>query len=610
MRYFLTVIIVVCCCFTKAQNILYKKNNAHSHNDYANNIPFYRAFHQGFGSIEADIFPINGDLIVAHDKEDTIKGGTLKELYLRPLLNELKKNSNRKVSLLIDIKENHLIALPILIKQLAPLKSILTTSTIKNQLTIIISGNRPSPNNFNQYPDYIFFDHDLSSSLTPDQKNRIGMVSLPFTKFSKWNGLGVLISTDKEKLKQVIDSAHQLKKPIRFWAAPDTKTAWIAQMHLGVDIIGTDRVEELGMFIEKLPSNSYQKEKVYDLYKPTYLSDGKSGEVKNIILLIGDGMGLTQAYANYTLNGGKSNLFQIQNIGLSLTSAANAYGTDSAAGATAMATGEKTNNRYLGVDKNGKPLKSILSYATEARKKTAIIVSESITGATPAAFYAHQTERDQSVAIGNDLIEAGIDIIVGSGKTALTTPFNGSNSIDKLKLKGYSIPTNMNEFLQTNSDKIAGIMDDSVTKSVLEGRTEYLLSSFKKVTQTLKKNSKGFFLMLEGSKIDGGGHSNNLPMLITESNDFDKVIGEALRFADEEGNTLVIVTADNECGGLTLLDGDLGKGVIYSEFSTNDHTGIPVPVYAYGVHAQDFKGIYQNTEIFKKILNLLQNTKK
>lgn len=609
MKNILTLLLIGLSFSGYSQDRPYTNSNAHSHNDYINNIPFYRAYHQEFGSIEADIFPMQGELAVAHDKKDIDVNTTLTKLYLNPILELLSKDPQRKLRLLIDIKENHLEVLPILIKQLQPLNSLLSTPLAEKQLQIVISGNRPKPADFYNYPDYIFFDHDLSSNLTADQAKRVGLVSVPFPRFSKWNGLGALTAADEQRVKAVIDSAHRLNKQIRFWAAPDTKTAWITQMNLGVDVIGTDKIEDLGDLLKNLSKSTFRQESVVPTYKPTYRSDGKPGKVKNIILLIGDGMGLAHSYSAYTANQGKLNLFQMQNIGLSITTPANAYGTDSAAGATAMATGEKTNNRHIGTDPAGKSLKSIMSYASEAGKKTAIIVSESITGATPSSFYAHQTERDESLAIANDLTEAGIDIIVASGKKVINTPLNGTSSFQKLQNKGYTTVNSMDELMRSESNKIVAIMDDSVTRNVLDGRGPYLSNAFTKVTDILKKNPKGFFMMLEGSKIDGGGHSNNLPMLITESLDFDQVVGEALRFADENGETLVVVTADHECGGLTLLDGNIAKGEVIAEFATNDHTGIPVPVYAYGVHADQFRGIYQNTELFKKMLSLIQPSK-
>lgn len=259
MKKILTVLLIALSLLGYSQDKPYTNTNAHSHNDYRNNIPFYRAYHQGFGSIEADIFPSQGELAVAHDKKDIDVNQTLTKLYLTPILEELSKNPERKLRLLIDIKENHLEALPMLIRQLQPLRSLLATPLAEKQLSIVISGNRPKPAEFYNYPDYIFFDHDLSTDLTPDQSKRVGLVSLPFSMFSKWNGLGALASTDEQRIKAVVDSAHQLKKQIRFWAAPDTKTAWLTLMDLGVDVIGTDRIEDLGDFLKNLSKSTYRQ---------------------------------------------------------------------------------------------------------------------------------------------------------------------------------------------------------------------------------------------------------------------------------------------------------------------------------------------------------------
>lgn len=140
----------------------------------------------------------------------------------------------------------------------------------------------------------------------------------------------------------------------------------------------------------------------------------------------------------------------------------------------------------------------------------------------------------------------------------------------------------------------------------MNGRGDYLPIAFNKVVSSFKDNPQGFFMMIEGSQIDHGGHKNNLKQVITENSDFDRVVGNALRFADEDGETLVIVTADHETGGLTLLDGNIAKGYVWGDFSTNDNTGIPVPVFAYGPHSVDFRGIYPNTDIFYKLLALIK----
>jgi alkaline phosphatase len=146
------------------------------------------------------------------------------------------------------------------------------------------------------------------------------------------------------------------------------------------------------------------------------------------------------------------------------------------------------------------------------------------------------------------------------------------------------------------------LVDDSVTRRVLDGRGEMLKSSLLKTIALLDANKKGFFIMAEGAQVDHGGHANDLPFVVTEQHDFDRLVGEAMKFADQDGETLVIVTADHETGGLSLLDGSYQKGTIRGNFSTDDHTNIMVPVFAYGPGSQNFIGVYPNTSVFNKII--------
>jgi alkaline phosphatase len=237
---------------TFAQPGNYTVANAHAHNDYLHPIPFYTAYNAGFGSIEADIFPVNGVLIVAHSKKEIEPQRTLESLYIKPLLQELIKNNNRKVNLLIDIKENYQESLQLLMKELKPLKKYLfTEKDNRNPVTILISGERPPPVEYKNYPDYIFFDDDLTLFHSPDEWKRVGLVSLSFQRYSRWNGKGALSEKDKDTLLHVIDSVHNAGKKIRFWAAPDNKNSWLTQIKLGVDLIGTDKIQELSEFLTK-----------------------------------------------------------------------------------------------------------------------------------------------------------------------------------------------------------------------------------------------------------------------------------------------------------------------------------------------------------------------
>jgi hypothetical protein len=240
---------------------LYTQANAHAHNDYLNKLPFYLAFQNGFGSIEADVFPLEGDLLVAHYKKDVQSEKNLVNLYLNPLVGEFAAKKGRKLRLLIDIKENYKDALALLINELKPLQNYLSTVEKANYITIIISGERPPPAEYKQYPSYIFFDDDLQKAHTTDEWKRVALVSLPFTKITLWNGEGDLNAGDEKKLAHIIDSTHSAGKPIRFWAAPDTKASWELQMKLKADLIGTDKINELAEFLWK--KTKKQKQKVY-----------------------------------------------------------------------------------------------------------------------------------------------------------------------------------------------------------------------------------------------------------------------------------------------------------------------------------------------------------
>lgn len=231
-----------------AQQQKYTVANAHAHNDYLHPVPFYSAYNAGFGSIEADVFPVNGILCVAHSKKEIQTQRTLRELYLIPLVKELSADTLRRIKLLIDIKDNYKAALSLLIKELEPLKQYLSSEKFYNRLTILISGERPPPAEYKNYPEYIFFDDDLKLYHSPDEWNRVGLVSLPFNKISGWKGEDNLNRKDKKRLANTIDSVHAAGKPIRFWAAPDTKDSWKLQMKLHADLIGTDKIDELANF--------------------------------------------------------------------------------------------------------------------------------------------------------------------------------------------------------------------------------------------------------------------------------------------------------------------------------------------------------------------------
>ncbi len=585
----------------QAQPIRYSTAQVHSHNDYEQAFPFWQAWRQGFGSIEADIFLDQGELIVAHDLQQVKQRRTLDSLYLKPLLQCLQQNGgyvyadkSRQLQLMIDIKTEATPTLDKLEQILRSYPQLITTPSLK----IVISGNRPQPASFASYPDWIKFDGDLQKIYTPGQLIRIEMLSDNFARYSKWNGKGRLPEKERDTLHKLVSQAHAAGKKIRFWNSPDMMNSWYAYMGLGIDFINTDDINGISTFLQQLPDRVYTNPQEYSLYKPQWRNDGTDKPVKNIILIVGDGTGLPQWYAGYTANKGKLNVFNMRYTGFSKTSSYDNYITDSAPGATAFSSGTKTNNRAVGVDHTGRALTLLPEILRRKGMKTGIITSGDLRDATPAAFYAHQPERSNYKAILNDLLQSAVDIVMGSADLSPK-----DSVIDRLYSR-FQVYTSINNLSQVTGKPL--LLADSIAgRSVLNGRSDWSQKALTTSIQLLSRNKAGFFIMLEGAQVDHGGHANKLPYVVTELLDLDKVIGQAMEFADSNGETLVIVTADHETGGLTLTGGDYAQGMISGQFSTGDHTAIPVPVFAYGPRSYLFSGVYENTDIFRKILAAL-----
>jgi alkaline phosphatase len=238
------------CAISAAQVKKYTPSNGHAHNDYLNAHPFHTAYSNGFGSIEADVYPVNDVLQVAHHKAEIKPANTLSTLYIKPLLEQLSSGKARNVNLLVDIKENYSLSLSLLVKELQPLLPYLSTPAKPNYLSIVISGSRPPPSEYKNYPDFIFFDDDLKAKHEAAEWNRVRLVSLPFTKISTWKGDNKPAKEDRKRLAHIIDSTHAAGKPIRFWAAPDTRASWKWQKRLKADLIGTDKVTELAEYLK------------------------------------------------------------------------------------------------------------------------------------------------------------------------------------------------------------------------------------------------------------------------------------------------------------------------------------------------------------------------
>jgi alkaline phosphatase len=322
---------------------------------------------------------------------------------------------------------------------------------------------------------------------------------------------------------------------------------------------------------------------------------------RNIILMIGDGMGLTQITGARTVNGDKLNMLRCRSIGLQSTHCNDKYVTDSGAAGTAMACGIKTNYYWVGVDPNEIPITNILEIAEKNGLSTGLVTTSEITHATPAAFYAHQVDRFQYDAIALELITKGVDFIVGGGRVHFDQRPDSLNLIDSLLMRNYNVTDDLS--LISADKKNAVFIAENHPVPYLDGRGDMLPQAVSVAVNQLKKNKTGFFLMVEGAQIDWAGEENDQDYLMAEMLDFDRAVGEALDFAEADGNTLVIITGDHETGGFALTDGSLADNTVQGQFITWLHTGAMVPVFAYGPGEEEFTGVYENTAFFTKFLD-------
>ncbi len=610
----------------------------HSHNDYTREVPFYQAYSQKVNSIEADVFLKGGRLLVGHEIEDLTPERSFDNMYLQPIVSLFRlnggrawKDSDAKLQLMVELKSETAPAMKVLVAKLKKYPEVFDPSVNPDAVRVVITGNVPSPEDFVKYPEYIRYDGIIDAGYTPEQLKRVALFSTNFRGYSTWNGKGSILPAEYGRLMEVIDYAHSLNKPIRFWNAPEGVTVYYTFLNMGVDYINTDVPETCAAFfsdfgnrnfcigdhianssgvtgtkkLDKTTRNfsGFRNEKMVlsdnmDVYRPTYASDGAARPVKNVIFLIGDGMGLNQITAGAYANRGLS-LLNMKYIGLQINHAKDSFTTDSAAGGSALATGEKHDNRHISMSSDGVACPSLSDWFYDRGRAVGVVSLGNIADATPAAFYGHSTERDSADVITRALLDGKVDVLCGSGLDLFEKRNDGIDIIAGLS-KEYNFIRNTDK-INSKPGKVICI-DDRMGDAAEESNIGLLADVTKaSITQLKKQSDNGFFLMVEGAKIDYAGHSRCLPGSVIEMLSFDMAVAEAMKFADEDGQTLVVVTADHETGGLIILDGDRETGRIMGVYVTDDHTPSMLPVFAYGPGADRFIGVYDNTEIPDKI---------
>lgn len=357
----------------------------------------------------------------------------------------------------------------------------------------------------------------------------------------------------------------------------------------------------------KYAVNNFSDDDKYTMLQPyetVTVQEPKGKKVKNIIFMIGDGMGLEQISAAWVCNGGKLNMDNFTNVGIQRTYSANKLVTDSAAAGTALATGHKTDNGMVSMTPDSVAVKSLAEVAMEKGKRTGAAVTCRVNDATPAVFFSHSATRKDQEDIVAQMAGSGVYFLSGGGTKFWRDREDGRDIAEEVKAKGYTYVETKEDLMAVEEGPVVALMDSHELLPSLD-RGDILPVSVAKALQLLD-NKKGFFLMVEGSMIDDGGHDNKAGLTMEEIFDFDRTLGIVLEWAEKDGETLVIVTGDHATGGMTLLSGSIDEKRIRVNYSTTGHNGIALPVFAWGPHSEDFIGIYENTELSDRIRALIK----
>ncbi|MBP3962680.1 alkaline phosphatase [Paenibacillus lignilyticus] len=382
-------------------------------------------------------------------------------------------------------------------------------------------------------------------------------------------------------------------------------------------------------------------------------AEAASSQTKNVILFVGDGMGTAARNAIRLATVGEKGSLAMDAmpfVGLIHTSSTVPV-TDSAASATAYASGVKTYNGAIGMDADKKSVKTIMEYAKDAGKSTGVVTTSQVTDATGAAFGAHVEDRSKQSDIALQyLTKSKIDVLLGGGEDfwypagepgkfqdePAEDPSEKSkgtqgNLINKAKQLGYSYVSNKTDMQKAKGGKLLGLFaNEEMFQQRAEGEGDIynpvvsLPDMTKKAIETLSANKKGFFLMVEEEGTDEFAHQNNAKMTIKAGQQLDRSVQIAKDFAKKNPDTLVLVLADHETGGLSIEEVDAndetGDGIskedgpfaianskfnFVVDWTTSGHTAVDVPVTATGKNAQMFAGSFENTEIFTKLMQAL-----
>ena len=355
--------------------------------------------------------------------------------------------------------------------------------------------------------------------------------------------------------------------------------------------------------------NNFENDDLYtavQTYEPVSVAQPKGKKVKNVILMIGDGMGLEQLSTAWIVNNRHLNITDnFPYVGLQWTYSANKLVTDSAAAGTALATGSKTNNGMIATSPDGQPLETLSEYAKSKGMKTGTSVVCRVCDATPAVFSTHHANRDSLYNIMAQFVDSELDFLFGGGLKWWENRPDGRDLTAEAEAKGYTVVKDIESLKAVEEGPVIALTAYTELPPALDRGTEHQ-ESVKKALELLGGHKKGFFLMVEGSCIDDWCHANKVGYAVEEILDFDRTVGAVLEWAARDGETLVIVTADHSTGGMTLLGGKVAEQRVAVNYANTGHNGVALPVYAWGPGAEKFVGIYENAVLSQMIKEILK----
>ena len=355
--------------------------------------------------------------------------------------------------------------------------------------------------------------------------------------------------------------------------------------------------------------NNFENDDLYtavQTYEPVSVAQPKGKKVKNVILMIGDGMGLEQLSTAWIVNNRHLNITDnFPYVGLQWTYSANKLVTDSAAAGTALATGSKTNNGMIATSPDGQPLETLSEYAKSKGMKTGTSVVCRVCDATPAVFSTHHANRDSLYNIMAQFVDSELDFLFGGGLKWWENRPDGRNLTAEAETKGYTVVKDMESLKAVEEGPVIALIAEKELPPALDRGTDHQ-ESVKKALELMGGHKKGFFLMVEGSCIDDWCHANKVGYAVEEILDFDRTVGAVLEWAAQDGETLVIVTADHSTGAMTLLGGKVAEQSVAVNYANTGHNGVALPVYAWGPGAEKFVGIYENAELSEMIKEIIK----